>query len=159
MTAIARLRTTSGDESMAVAAAIARVAKPGDVIALSGALGAGKTTFARGFIRALAGAGIDVPSPTFTLVQVYDTPVAPIWHLDLYRLARPEDAVELGLEEALSQGLTLIEWPERLGGLLPREALTITLRAAAGTERDIALSGPASWRDRLGGVLQSFKTT
>ena len=112
----------------ALARDLAARARPGDVIALAGDLGSGKTSFARAFINALprpgtgapAGAAEEVPSPTFTLVQIYDRDPAPVWHLDLYRLERPEDAYELGLEEALGGAILLIEWPERLGPLLPR---------------------------------------
>ncbi|MDX2144120.1 MAG: tRNA (adenosine(37)-N6)-threonylcarbamoyltransferase complex ATPase subunit type 1 TsaE [Rhodospirillaceae bacterium] len=156
MTSIARLRATSERETMALAGAVARVAKTGDVIALSGDLGAGKTTFARGFIRALAGQDTEVPSPTFTLVQSYDTPRGPIWHFDLYRLTRADETLELGLEEALVQGISLIEWPERLGGLLPQQSLTISLQAA-GTGRVVAIDGPAEWEQRLAAGLEPFE--
>jgi tRNA threonylcarbamoyladenosine biosynthesis protein TsaE len=157
MTVIAQVATGSGEDTMALAARLASAARRGDVIALSGDLGAGKTTFARGFIRALAQAEIDVPSPTFTLAQTYDTPAAQIWHFDLYRLTRPEDAVELGLEEALSRGVSLIEWPERLGGLLPRDCLTVTLRHD-GPGRVVELAGAPAWRDRLSPIVDRLKT-
>lgn len=113
-------------ETAALGARLAAAARPGDVIALSGGLGAGKTTLARSLIRQLAGADTDVPSPTFTLVQTYDTPPLPIWHFDLYRLEDPGEARELGLEEAVD-GLALIEWPERLGRLLPVARLEVQL--------------------------------
>jgi tRNA threonylcarbamoyladenosine biosynthesis protein TsaE len=103
-------------------ASLAAAAQQGDVLALSGELGAGKTAFARAFIQALGGSE-EVPSPTFTLCQVYELSPAPVWHFDLYRIARPADALELGLEEALAEGISLIEWPERLGPLLPAERL------------------------------------
>jgi len=109
-----------------LAARLARHAEPGDVIALEGPLGAGKTSFARGFIRALTGAA-EVPSPTFTLVQSYDAGRFTIWHFDLYRIARPEEADELGLDEALSEGVALIEWPERLGPAVPGDRLVVRL--------------------------------
>jgi tRNA threonylcarbamoyladenosine biosynthesis protein TsaE len=99
----------------------------GDVVGLSGELGAGKTTLARAILRAAADdPRLIVPSPTFTLVEVYDTPRGPYWHFDLYRLETPEQIYELGWEEALAQGIALVEWPERLGPLLPKH-LSVTL--------------------------------
>jgi tRNA threonylcarbamoyladenosine biosynthesis protein TsaE len=116
----------------ALARRIAAAAQPGDLIALRGALGMGKTVFARAFIRALADPDEEVPSPTFTLVQHYETDDGTIWHFDLYRLRDPVDAFELGFEEAHTGLATLIEWPERLGSLLPRRRLDLTL--AEGTD-------------------------
>lgn len=137
----------------ALARAVAALARPGDVIALWGDLGAGKTRFARGFVAALAGDAEEVPSPTFTLVQTYDTPAGTVWHFDLYRLDAPEEALELGLEEALAEGISLIEWPDRLGGLLPRERLDVTLEfgPAEGT-RAARLAGRGGWARRLAGL-------
>ena len=111
---------------------LAGACRPGDVIALSGDLGAGKSTLARALIRHLAGAGIDVPSPTFTLVQTYDSPKGPIWHFDLYRLKDPDEIFELGWDDARSGGILLVEWPERLGHHLPKTVLTIALHPVAG---------------------------
>ena len=121
----------------ALARALAQRARPGDVIALHGDLGAGKTTFARAFIRARAqGAAIgEIPSPTFTLVQVYDLPSGAIWHFDLYRLTRPDQVWELGLEEALIAGIALIEWPERIAELLPDGCLDVMLATDGGERR------------------------
>ena len=100
----------------------------GDIIGLKGELGAGKTTLARAIVRAAAGdPDLIVPSPTFTLVEVYDTPRGSFWHFDLYRLETPEQVFELGWEEALAEGISIIEWPERLGALLPRH-LSVTLK-------------------------------
>src|SRR5229473_206998 len=110
----------------ALAARIAARARPGDVIALKGELGAGKTSFARAFIRARGGDEA-VLSPTFTLVQTYELPSAAVWHFDLYRLRSPEEAWELGIEEAFHAGIALIEWPERLGPLLPARHLLVAL--------------------------------
>jgi tRNA threonylcarbamoyl adenosine modification protein YjeE len=107
-----------------LAEALAKGAMPGDVLALSGPLGVGKTAFARAFIRALGGAE-EVPSPTFTLVQTYEIGGLSVFHFDLYRLERFTDAYELDLEDAFSEGVSLIEWPERLGPLLPAERLDI----------------------------------
>src|SRR5258705_2885648 len=111
----------------ALAARISAMAQPADVIALKGDLGTGKTTFARAFIRARGNPEEEVPSPTFTLLQVYECDPAPIWHFDLYRLRSPEETWELGIEDAFSAGISLIEWPERLGPLLPERRLEITL--------------------------------
>lgn len=108
-------------------AALAARLKPGDVVALKGDLGAGKTTLARAIIRAAAGdPDLIVPSPTFTLVETYDTPRGTYWHFDLYRLETPEQVFELGWEEALAEGIVLLEWPERLDALLP-EHLEVAL--------------------------------
>jgi tRNA threonylcarbamoyladenosine biosynthesis protein TsaE len=115
---------------------------PGDVVALVGALGAGKSELVRAVVRAMTGdPTAEVPSPTFTLVQTYDTPRALLWHFDLYRLEGPEEARELGLEEAFEDGIALIEWPDRLGSLLPRRAvvLRLTLAGGAGDARRCAL--------------------
>jgi tRNA threonylcarbamoyladenosine biosynthesis protein TsaE len=132
-----------------LAAVVATIAAPGDVIALKGELGAGKTTFARAFIHA-RGARDEVPSPSFSLVQVYDAGPATIWHFDLYRLRSPEEAWELGIEDAFDEGISLIEWPERLGHLLPDRRLEIAL--VFGPEpnaRRAFLAGGASWQTRL----------
>ena len=109
-------------------ASLAGRLKPRDVVALQGGLGVGKTTLARAILRAASGdPALIVPSPTFTLVEVYDTPVGVFWHFDLYRLEEPEQVFELGWEEARADGVALVEWAERLGTLLPRERLTVTL--------------------------------
>jgi len=134
----------------ALAGRLARLARAGDVFALSGDLGSGKTTLARAFIRALTHPAEEVPSPTFTFCQAYDFDYGIIWHFDLYRLEKPEDAVELGIEHAFSEGISLIEWPERLGRWLPAGRLTVALSdgTAAGA-RTARLSGDAAWDDRL----------
>ncbi len=142
-----------------LAGRLAAHARPGDVIALSGDLGSGKTSFARAFIKALPDPGDvagsadeEVPSPTFTLVQVYRRAPADVWHFDLYRLERPEEAYELGIEEAFAGAISLIEWPERLGPLLPAERLEIALGfGAAPQARHAVLTGNGAWRRRLAG--------
>ena len=138
----------------ALAARLAAVARPGDIIALKGDLGVGKTSFARAFIRARAGAQQEVPSPTFTLAQIYQTGGqtggAAIWHFDLYRLGTAEDAWELGIEDAFGSGISLIEWPDRLGSLLPQRRLEIALSFGDRSGARIAVvSGDAEWRARL----------
>jgi tRNA threonylcarbamoyladenosine biosynthesis protein TsaE len=132
-----------------LAAVVAAMAEPGDVIALKGELGAGKTTFARAFIHA-RGARDEVPSPSFSLVQVYDAGTATIWHFDLYRLRSPEEAWELGIEDAFCDGISLIEWPERLGHLLPDRRLEIALVFGRGPNaRRAFLAGGTEWQTRL----------
>jgi len=133
-----------------LAAKLAAVLKPGDVIALDGPLGIGKTAFARGLIRHLVGAETEVPSPTFNLVFTYDVDDGPLWHFDLFRIEQPEDVYELGIEEAFADGISLIEWPERLGGLLPQDCLTLTFLAGANDgARRVRMIGSETWRRRL----------
>lgn len=123
----------TAEELAARAARLAAQLRAGDVIFLYGDLGAGKTFFARALIRALCGdPALPVPSPTFTLVQTYDTPAGPLWHFDLYRLQDPEEIYETGWEEALSGAIMLVEWPERLGDaagnpLVPADRLALGL--------------------------------
>ncbi len=143
------------DEAATVAFAvrISALAEIGDVIALKGDLGAGKTTFARAFIHARGGTE-EVPSPTFTLVQVYELEPAAIWHFDLYRLKSPDEAWELGIEDAFSEGISLIEWPEQLGPLLPRYRLEITLLFADRPEaRRAVIAAGGDWQERLAGIV------
>src|SRR5580704_18331946 len=133
----------------ALAARIAAVAAPGDIIALKGDLGAGKTAFARAFIRA-CGNQDEVPSPTFTLVQVYDAGPTAIWHFDLYRIRAPEDAWELGIEDAFITGISMIEWPERLGPLLPDRRLRIAINFGSNPDaRRAILSAGGEWLARV----------
>jgi len=110
--------------------AVARVLQVGDVVCLSGPLGAGKSTLARALIRALTTPDEDVPSPTFTLVQFYEGPRLKVAHFDLYRLTDPDEAYEIGLDEALDEGAALIEWPERLEGRLQGDRLDIEITLA-----------------------------
>jgi tRNA threonylcarbamoyladenosine biosynthesis protein TsaE len=129
-------------------AALAARLRPRDVVALVGGLGAGKTTLARAILRAASGEpALIVPSPTFTLAEVYDTPRGTFWHFDLYRLEAPDQVFELGWEEARADGIALVEWAERLGPLLPSERLTITLSHEGGGRR-ATLEGEA----RLGEI-------
>ena len=137
----------------AFAARVSALAAAGDVIALKGDLGAGKTSFARAFIRSRGGEE-EVPSPTFTLVQVYELAGAAIWHFDLYRLKSADEAWELGIEDAFSEGISLIEWPERLGSLLPRYRLEITFHYGDRPEaRRAALDGGGDWPERLAPII------
>ena len=145
-----RRLTLDGEEATAeLAAEIASLAEDGDVIALSGELGTGKTTFARAFLREW-GVQEEIPSPTFTLVQTYELEAGTVWHFDLYRLENPDDALELDIEDAFTEGISLIEWPERLGAYLPWERLD--LRFAIGEREDVRrveIEGTDEWADRL----------
>lgn len=123
----------------------------GDVVCLSGGLGAGKTTLARGAIAAWVGAEVETPSPTYTLLQIYEGPKGPLWHLDLYRLKRAEEAWELGLEDAYAEAACLIEWPERLGADLPADRLDINL-ALEREGRRAHLTGHGAWRNRVAAI-------
>lgn len=131
-------------------AEIAAWLQPGDFVALHGDLGAGKTALARAILRTLAAdTALEVPSPTFTLVQSYVQGRVPVSHFDLYRLEHAADIEELGLDDALICGAVLVEWPSRLGADLPADRLTVKLRYAADGRRDAELSGHGTWRDRL----------
>ena len=128
--------------------ALARVLQPGDVLALSGDLGAGKTSLARGLLAEL-GLEEEAPSPSFALVIPYAPPQVrlPVWHVDLYRLDTPDDAEELGLDDALYDGALIIEWPERLGWLWPQTLHLHISLSADGPRRLTARLSP-SWEDR-----------
>ncbi len=124
------------DETILLADKFAQNLQPGDIVCLWGDLGVGKSVFCRAVIRSLLGNNdIEVPSPTFTLVQNYDIPAinnkynkdVQIWHFDLYRISDEEEIYEIGWEEALASGISLIEWPEKLGDLLPERRIDITI--------------------------------
>lgn len=126
----------------------------GDVILLAGDVGTGKTHFARCLILACLDQPEDVPSPTYTLVQSYPTPQGEIWHADLYRLSNPDEIEELGLQQAFTDAICLIEWPDRLGSLSPPSALTITLAVAEDENArriDLDWSDPR-WNGKLDGI-------
>lgn len=148
----ATLAAENERRTAAIAAVIAGLSGPGDVIALAGDLGSGKSVFARAFIYALGGSG-DVPSPTFTLVQMYELAPANVFHFDLYRLEKPEDALELDIDEAFHNGISLIEWPARLGAYLPSRRLLITMKYGADeTARTLHLDAPDFWAGRIEGL-------
>ena len=152
---MATLLLTLQDEAatQALAAALAARLGPGDVIALRGPLGAGKTALSRALIRALCGPETEVPSPTFTLAQTYDAPVFPLWHFDLYRIADPGELDELGWEDALAEGAALVEWPDRAGSRLPASALSVVLTPTGDDSRQAAIDGDdACWGERLAGL-------
>lgn len=133
-------------ETAAVGAALARAAKAGDVIALSGPLGVGKTALARGFIAALGHQG-EVPSPSFPMVQPYDDLQPPVWHVDLYRIEDSAEIEELGLDAA-AEAVLLVEWPERAGAKAWPRALALSLEFAQGGDRILTAKVPASWEGR-----------
>jgi tRNA threonylcarbamoyl adenosine modification protein YjeE len=128
---------------------IAFAARPGDLITLSGALGAGKTTLARALIRALTGSEEEIPSPTFTLVQTYTGARMPVAHFDLYRLADASELGELGLDLALRQGLAIVEWPERAAGALPADRLEVSIEDEGPLSRKVTLTGRGDWDGRM----------
>lgn len=142
---------TSPDATLALGARLGARLQRGDVVCLTGGLGAGKTTLARGAIAAWTGETQEVPSPTYTLVQTYDGERGQLWHVDLYRLKRAEEALELGLEDAFADAACLIEWPERLEGMLPRDRLDIALEPQ-GEGRRATLQGRGKWGARVGSI-------
>ena len=156
----ARIEVLLADEAATegLAARLATLLRTGDVVALSGDLGSGKTALCRALINALPGPTEEVPSPTFTLVQVYERGDRQIWHFDLYRIEDPEDVWELGFEEALAEGVSLIEWPDRLGGQLPhnRLDLELTVLSTDGQPRRAALHGLGTWAARLAAGAQEL---
>ena len=149
---LARFSSHSPEHTAQLAADLGRVLQPGDTLLLQGPIGAGKTHFARALIQSLQDPVEDVPSPTFTLIQTYDTEAGPIWHADLYRLSSPDEIVETGLLDAMQDAICLIEWPDRLGPDAPDTALTIELiPGLVESERDFVFSSPsvATWTQRL----------
>lgn len=146
-TAPIALETAAATE--ALGARLASALRVGDVVFLIGGLGAGKTTLARGAARAWTGdPSLEVPSPTFTLAQVYEGPKGALWHLDLYRIQRPEEALELGLEEAFFDAVCLIEWPDRLGALAPADRFEIAFEHN-GAARTVILRAHGDTRNRF----------
>ncbi|MEZ6022441.1 MAG: tRNA (adenosine(37)-N6)-threonylcarbamoyltransferase complex ATPase subunit type 1 TsaE [Hyphomonadaceae bacterium] len=137
--------------TLALGARLGARLAPGDVVCLSGGLGAGKTTLARGAIAAWTGSEQEAPSPTYTLVQTYEGALGELWHVDLYRLKRPEEAWELGLEDAFADAACLIEWPERLEGQLPRTRLDLALEQD-GEGRRARLTSHGGWRTKLDAI-------
>lgn len=146
--------------TQALAVRLGRLLHAGDVVALYGGLGAGKTTFARALIQSLqAPLGLveEVPSPTFSLVQYYQIGPLGLWHFDLYRISGPGETHELGLEEAFAEGVSLIEWPQCVESRLPHNRLEIYLEIAADagieeSRRQVRLAGYGDWPERMQNV-------
>lgn len=143
------IRLADLEETLAFGAKLAGVARPGDVIALSGDLGAGKTSIARGLLAAL-GLEEEAPSPSFAIVQPYEPPETafPVLHVDLYRIEEPEEAEELGLDEARTDSLLIVEWPERLGQGAWHDALWLTLETLPDGARGLTAKVPPAWESR-----------
>lgn len=146
----------SPDEASTIAFGrkLAQMAKQGDVFALFGTLGMGKSVLARAFIQSLTGAE-EVPSPTFTLVQSYDAPDFEIFHYDLYRIKSPEEIFEIGMEESVYQGVSLIEWPEMMGGYLPRNCFRIEITPQKDGRKITISSASEEKRQRLAELEKS----
>lgn len=162
--AFVRLTVDGQPATEHLAGACAGFAIPGCTFLLSGGLGAGKSTFARAFVRALIGADEEVPSPTFTLVQQYG-PIdrggadIEIWHADLYRLGDPDEVLELGLDEAFGTAICLVEWPDRLGHFAPDDAIELIFdfaadKGAAPDMRDITARVPEKWREAFASACE-----
>ena len=151
-----RITVETEAQTGGIAAAVGRVLSSGDCVLLQGDLGAGKTAFARALIRSLAGdPDLIVPSPTFTLSQSYDLPDFALTHFDLYRLGEAEEVFDLGWDDARADGVTVVEWPDRLGPLRPPKALEIRLEATGAGEEQRQLHGigGSSWMPRLGSIF------
>ena len=140
------MRLEDEQATAACGAALARAAKPGDVIALSGPLGVGKTALARGFLAALGHEG-EVPSPSFAIVQPYEDLDPPVWHVDLYRIEEASEIDELGLDSA-ADAILLLEWPERAAADMWPEALRLSLEFGCGGDRILTAKVPPSWEGR-----------
>ena len=140
------MKLGSEEETAAAGAALARAARRGDVITLSGPLGVGKTAFARGFLAGLGHHG-EVPSPSFAIVQPYDELTLPVWHVDLYRIEQASELDELGLDST-ADAILLVEWPERAGQCAWPEALQLSLEFGQGSERILTAKVPPSWEGR-----------
>lgn len=159
-----RLTLDSPDTTAGLATALASRLAPGDVLLLDGPIGSGKTHFARALIQARLiadGAPLeDVPSPTFTLVQTYETDTVELWHADLYRLTHPDEVEELGLTDAFETAICLVEWPDRLGELHPANALTLTFAPGDHDEsRHVMITGDAALWARLEPVFKVFSAS
>lgn len=142
------------NDTVALATRIAPLLRSGDTILLEGTIGAGKTAFARALIRARLGRLEEVPSPTFTIVQTYDHPDGDIWHCDLYRLTHPDEAIELGLDDAFTSAICLIEWPDRLGTDTPANAAKFAF-TAGDISHSLSITMYGDMKNRLLQALQN----
>ena len=152
------LTLDSPEATARLAARLGALLRPGDCLLLDGPIGAGKTHFARALIQPLLDVPEDIPSPTFTLVQTYDTRAGALWHADLYRLSAPDEVEELGLVEAMEHDICVIEWPEKLGPLTPPDALRLTFApdAADAQRRHLSLDWSSP---RWAGILDHLEET
>ena len=142
-------------ETKALAIRIRKNLQNGDIVLLKGEIGAGKSHFARSLIQAAMDKVEEVPSPTFTLVQTYDTKIGSIWHADLYRLSDQSEIFELGLIDAFGKEIVLVEWPDRLGHLEPQDALKIEIVILENDKREVIFSTSSRmWEERLEKTLQ-----
>lgn len=150
-----KIQSSSPDETAQIAVAVAQLLLPGDAIFLEGPIGAGKSHFARCAILSLLPFPEDIPSPTYTLVQTYPTSTTEVWHADLYRLGEPQEIHELGLLAAFENAICFVEWPDRLGQLMPAKALTIQFEPQGEEHmRDLIFSwSNARWDEGLKEVL------
>lgn len=139
----------TADAMEALGASLASRLRPGDVVALTGGLGAGKTTLARGILRGL-GHQDEVPSPSFAIVQPYEPPDVrmPLAHVDLYRLESADEIAELGLDDWLTEGALVVEWPDRLDPAFLRDALAIDLAIGEDGARVLTITVPGAWEGR-----------
>ncbi|WP_417316963.1 tRNA (adenosine(37)-N6)-threonylcarbamoyltransferase complex ATPase subunit type 1 TsaE [Emcibacter sp.] len=157
-TVIYQTRLKDLNATRKLAQSLSSCLRAGDIVAFDGDLGAGKTEFCRSLIHAL-GYAEDVPSPTFNLVQIYEPAVddretPAVWHFDFYRLEEPEDAIELGIDDAFDQAVSLIEWPSRIGSYLPQDHLLVRLEIdGESEERLVSIEGDQNWQKRLAGVF------
>ncbi|PHQ72338.1 MAG: tRNA (adenosine(37)-N6)-threonylcarbamoyltransferase complex ATPase subunit type 1 TsaE [Sneathiella sp.] len=146
-------------ETIALAGKFAPSLRRGDIVALTGTLGAGKTAFARAVIQALADDASDVPSPTYNLLLTYDCPARgfTIYHYDLYRLERADEVLELDIDEAFDDGVSLIEWPDRMGRYLPADHLEIRIEPCENeSARRVIFFGSKSWKARLAPISEQW---
>ena len=138
-----------------LAGRVAALAHPGEAVLLTGPLGAGKSAFARAFVRAwLNDPQAEVPSPTFTLVQPYEGARGTVWHCDLYRLGSPDELLELGIDQGMTEAVLLVEWPDRLGAELPVDRLELAFEMCqqAQDARLVTMAGAGVWAARLAGL-------
>lgn len=133
--------------TMKLGGKLANALRPSDVVTLSGALSAGKTTLVRGLLKALGHRG-EVPSPSFAIVQPYEALALPLWHVDLYRVEGPDEVEELGLDDIRGDGVLIVEWPEHAGRELWPEALALSLETMTDGSRALTAKVPAAWEGR-----------
>ena len=140
---------TTLEQTNALAASFAQLLKQGDIVALCGTLGVGKTAFTRALVQSFLPQE-EVPSPTFTLLQTYETEKFPLFHFDLYRLKQPDEVFELGIEDAFYDGVSLIEWPEKMGNILPQKKIVkIQIQSNDETRTFTFTSENPNWLERI----------